>query len=347
MQPKRPTSADVAALAGVSRTTVSFVLNGRDMAITAATRERVLDAARQLGYQPNASARQLAGGQSHTVGLVLRQTREQVAGDAFLAETLRGLTNAARSRGFRVLVESFLPGEDGYGELVRSRRTDGLVISGPRSDDRHLRDIIREGFPLVLQGMLPGVDVPSVDVDNPAGARLAVEHLLGLGHRRIGCITNAPLAYTAARERLDGYQAALKAVGIEPDPQWVEEAAFDAPSGRRAMQALLHRADLEAVFVASDVVAFGAIDAVRAAGMRIPDDISIVGFDDIPLAAFLVPPLTTIHLPAYELGHAVGIALLDRISHAPVPPRTLLPTKLVVRASTGPPRPSRSPRRDH
>ena len=347
MQPKRPTSADVAALAGVSRTTVSFVLNGRDVAITPATRERVLDAARQLGYHPNAPARQLAGGQSHTVALVLRQTREQVAGDALLTETLRGLTIAARSRGFRVLVESFLPGDDGYAELVRTRRADGLVVSGPRTDDRHLADLAREGFPLVLQGSMPGLDVPSVDIDNVAGARLAVEHLLGLGHKRIGCITNAPLAYTAARERLDGYRAAMHGAGIEPDAAWVTEAAFDAPSGRRAMRTLLERADLEAVFVASDVVAFGAMDAVRATGRRIPDDLSIVGFDDIPLAAFLEPSLTTVRLPAYELGHAAGIALLDRISRTRVPDRTLLPTDLVVRASSGPPRPSPSQRRGH
>jgi LacI family transcriptional regulator len=335
MQPKRPTSADVAALAGVSRTTVSFVLNGRDVAITPATRERVLDAARQLGYHPNAPARQLAGGQSHTVALVLRQTREQVAGDALLTETLRGLTIAARSRGFRVLVESFLPGDDGYAELVRTRRADGLVVSGPRTDDRHLADLAREGFPLVLQGSLPGLDVPSVDIDNVAGARLAVEHLLGLGHQRIGCITN------------DGYRAAMRGARIEPDAAWVIEAAFDAPSGRRAMRTLLERADLDAVFVASDVVAFGAMDAVRATGRRIPDDLSIVGFDDIPLAAFLEPSLTTVRLPAYELGHAAGIALLDRISRTRVPDRTLLPTDLVVRASSGPPRPSPSQRRGH
>lgn len=347
MQPKRPTSADVAALAGVSRTTVSFVLNGRDVAITPATRARVMEAARQLGYHPHASARQLAGGQSHTVGLVMRQTREQVAGDALLSETLRGLTTAARSRGFRVLVESFQPGDAGYTELVRSSRTDGLVVSGPRTDDSHLRDLVADGFPIVLQGALPDVDVPSVDVDNAAGARLAVDHLVGLGHRRIACITNAPLAYTAARERLEGYRTALKAAGIRPDPAWVEEAAFDAPSGGRAVQALVARTDVTAIFVASDVVAFGAIDAIRATGRRIPDDLSIVGFDDIPLAAFLEPPLTTIRIPAYELGHAAGTALLDRISRARVPVRTVLATELVVRASTGRPRPSPSPRRDH
>src|SRR5687767_11257755 len=148
MDPKRPTSADVAALAGVSRTTVSFVLNGRDTSISPATRERVLDAARELGYHPHASARQLAGGRSHTLGLVVRQSPEQIAGDALLAETLRGLTAAARSRGFRVIVEAIDGGESPYADLLRSRRVDGLVVSGPRSDDPDLKALIGEGFPV-------------------------------------------------------------------------------------------------------------------------------------------------------------------------------------------------------
>jgi DNA-binding LacI/PurR family transcriptional regulator len=189
--------------------------------------------------------------------------------------------------------------------------------------------------------------VTSVDVDNRAGARGAVEHLIALGHRRIGCVTNAPLAYTAASERLDGYRDALRAANIEPRPEWVVEAAFDAGSGHRAMAELLARGPVDAVFVASDVVAFGALGALREAGRRVPDDISVVGFDDIPLAAFLEPPLTTVRLPAYALGHAVASALLDRIANPAAPRRTLLPTELVVRSSTGPPRSATVARRAH
>jgi len=202
MDPRRPTSADVAALAGVSRATVSFVLNERaDVKISSATRLRVIDAANELGYHPHAPARQLAGGSSLTLGLVLLQTPEQVAGDALLAETLRGLSSAARTAGYRVLVESIVPGDGGYADILRTRRAEGLVISGPRSDDATLEALAGERFPIVLQGSLPGFALPSVDVDNVAGARQAVEHLVGLGHRRIGCVTNAPLAYTAAMER--------------------------------------------------------------------------------------------------------------------------------------------------
>jgi DNA-binding LacI/PurR family transcriptional regulator len=208
------------------------------------------------------------------------------------------------------------------------------VVSGPRVDDPSLLELIRDGFPVVLQGSLPDLPVTSVDVDNVAGARQAVEHLVALGHRRIACITNAPLVYTAARERLDGYRDALEAAGIAYDDEIVTEGAFDAPSGHRAMMVLLDRAQFDAVFVASDVVALGAIGALRETGRRIPADVSVVGFDDIPLAAFFDPPLTTVRLPAFELGQAAGRALIHRIADRATPDRTLLPIELVIRSST-------------
>jgi DNA-binding LacI/PurR family transcriptional regulator len=338
--PRRPTSADVATEAGVSRTTVSFVLNDRtDMKIPEDTRQRVLLAAARLGYHPHAPARQLAGGRSHVLALVLRQSPEQIAGDAVLAETLRGLASAARGGGFRVMVEPLEPNgqEAMYTALLRAQHADGLVISGPRVDDPSLMELLRDEFPVVLQGALPGVAVPSVDVDNIAGARGAVEHLLSLGHTRIACITNAPLVYTAAQDRLEGYRQALTTAGIEVRPEWIAEAAFDAPSGHAAMAALLKGTTFDAVFVASDVVALGAIAGLREAGRRVPDDVSVVGFDDIPLAAYFDPPLTTVRLPAYELGQAAGRALLERIADRAIPERTLLPTELIVRASTAPP----------
>ena len=334
---RRPTSSDVAARAGVSRTTVSFVLNGRaDVKIPDTTRRRVLDAAHELGYVPHAPARQLAGGRSHIIALVLRQSAEQVAGDPILVETLRGLASAARSGGFRVMVEPLtLDGPEGsYTSLLRAQHADGLVVSGPRIDDPALLELVRDGFPVVLQGSLPGVSVTSVDVDNVAGARDATEHLIGLGHRRIACITNAPLVYTAARERLDGYEAAMEAAGLAIDPELIAEGDFDAASGHRAMAALLAKSTIDAAFVASDVVALGAFGALREAGYRVPDDVSIVGFDDIPLAAFFDPPLTTVRLPAFELGQAAGRALLERIAERTISHRTLLPIELIERAST-------------
>lgn len=340
--PRRPTSADVATAAGVSRTTVSFVLNERtDVKIPRETRQRVLSAAERLGYHPHGPAGQLARGRSQVIALVMRQTPEQVAGDAILAETLRGLASAARAGGSRIMVESLAPeGPDGtYGALLRSQNADGLIISGPRRDDPSLLDLLHDGFPIVLQGHLPGVPVASVDVDNVAGARGAVEYLLSIGHRRIACISNAPLVYTAALERLRGYREALAGAGVQVNDDLIIEAEFDARSGHAAMAALLARdVPFDAVFVASDVVALGAIGALRQAGRRVPDDVSVVGFDDIPLAGYFDPPLTTVRLPAYELGQAAGRALLDRIAARTMPSRTLLPTELIVRDSTAPPR---------
>ena len=333
----RPTSADVAARAGVSRTTVSFVLNYRtDVQIPDETRQRVFRAASELGYHPHMPARQLAAGRSNVLGLVLRQSAEQVAGDATLAETLRGVASAARAAGSRVMVEPLAP-EGTYDRLLRSHQADGLIVSGPRTDDPSLSQLTDDGFPVVLQGCLPGLDVPSVDIDNVAAAASAVRHLLSLGHRRIACITNAPLAYSAAHERLQGYREALEGAGIDYDETLVEEGAFDAASGERAANTLLGRTTFTAMFVASDVLALGASNALREADRRVPDDVSVVGFDDIALAAYFVPPLTSVRVPAFELGQAAGGALLDRIADRAVALRTVLPTELIVRGSTAPP----------
>jgi LacI family transcriptional regulator len=340
MSRRRPTSADVARLAGVSRTTVSFVLNETPSAqISLPTRERVLAAAAELEYSPSAAARTLAGGATRILGLVMRQRPEQVAVDALLPETLRGLTTAARDAGYRVLVESMPPGDDSYTALLHSQHADGLVVSGPLADDRGLAAIQREGFPVVLQGTLNGLDIPSVDVDNRLGARQAVRHLLDSGHRAIACVTNAPIAYTAAADRLAGYREALEEAGIPFDDRLVAEGAFDAASGHSALGRLLRRGvPFTAVFAASDVVALGVIGAARSHHLEVPAQLAVVGFDDIPLAAHFDPPLTTVRLPAYELGLAAGRLLIDRIDGDRVPAQTLLATNLVVRRSAPGPR---------
>ena len=337
---KRPTSADVAALAGVSRTTVSLVLNDRqNVAIPQSTRGRVRAAADQLGYHVNATARQLAVGTSRNLGLVLRQSTEQVASDALLAETLRGIADAARGAGYRILVEPLAPGEGRYATLLHAGHTDGLIVSGPRADDDELARLAADDAPIVVQGRVAGISLPSVDVDNRSAAAEAVGHLLALGHRRIACVVNAPLAYTAAADRLAGYLDALAAYGLGQELALIAEADFDPPSGRRAMDRILDGggAAISAVFVASDVAALGAIAALRESGRSIPGDVSVVGFDDIPLAAYLDPPLTTIRVPARELGLAAGRALIAKLEHRPVEERTLLPTELIVRASTAAP----------
>jgi LacI family transcriptional regulator len=340
---KRVTAQDVARLAGVSRTTVSFVLNNvTDMRISEETRQKVLEAARLLNYHPDAVARRMVTGQTRVLGFVLRQSPEQAFADLFLPQVLNGLSQAAARQGYQVLFEPIPPDQPNtmYARLVNERHVDGIILSGPRFDDEDLLHLHREGAALVLIGRLPDVEIPYVDVDNIGGARMATEYLIRKGHRRIGLITNAPLSYTASAERLAGYRQALEAAGLPFDETLVRCGNFTPQSGYQAMTDLLQVRPLPtAVFVASDTVALGALQAIRHAGLQIPTDISLIGFDDIPLAGFLDPPLTTVHLPAFNLGWEAAEMLLQRLQTEEASPLyRLLATHLVERESCAPPR---------
>ena len=336
---RRVTSRDVAERAGVSRTTVSFVLNEVEgMRISQETRQRVLDAAQELGYVPNAVAQALASRRTRIIGLVFSRSYHHLTSDDFILQIVDGLLDVVRQHDIRLLLDSVenWDQEDAYLNLVRAKRIDGVILSLPRSDDIELHVLAEEGFPVVLIGRLPGVDICSVDVDNRAAARVAVEHLLSLGHTRIGCITNGDPSFIAASDRLLGYQEALATADIPYDETLVRYGNYSPESGFEAMNGLLQGAVLPtAVFVASDVVAFGAMAAIHEHKLKIPDDIAVIGFDDVPLSRFFYPPLTTIHLPAAELGRKAGELLFDLILHQVEPGRqVLLETELAVRASS-------------
>jgi DNA-binding LacI/PurR family transcriptional regulator len=252
---------------------------------------------------------------------------------------LQGISQAARQRGYHVLFYPIEPTEDpsSYVRLARGRHVDGLILSGPRSDDTHLLKLYQEGYPIVLQGQLPGTAIPFVDVDNVKGASLAVEHLVGLGHRRIGTVTNAPLTYTAARQRLDGYRQTLEQHGIKYEPAWVCYGHFDEESGERAVNELFENGvDLTALFVASDAVAYGVLRAARRRGLTIPDDLALVAFDDIPTSRYVFPSLTTVRLPAFGLGWAASDLLIRLVSRPDVEEtQVVLDTELIIRRSCG------------
>jgi LacI family transcriptional regulator len=342
MPRRRATSKDVADLAGVSRTTVSFVLNKTSgMRIGAATRLRVLRAAQRLNYHPDATARRMAGGRTFILGFVLRQSPEQAFNDHFLPQVLTGLSCTASEHGYHILFETIAPGDHSgaYARLVRERHVDGIVLSGPRSDDRELRAIDAEGAPIVLMGKLSNSRIPSVDVDNVKSAAMATEHLVRLGHRRIGIITNAPVAYTASADRLKGYRSALRQAGIPYDRSLVSYGNFTPQSGLVAMKKLLaSKPHPSAIFVASDTVALGALQELDRRNLRVPKDISLIGCDDIPLAEFIDPPLTTIRLPASALGRAAANLLISLIDGEKNAEReVLLDTELIVRSSTASP----------
>ena len=335
---KRATSNDVAAVAGVSRTTVSFVLNDvPNTQIPEETRHRVWEAARVLGYYPDASARSLASRRSGNIGVLLCGSADRVFGDVFLMEVLSGIHEIIHPRRYHILLEAIddITAPDAYIGLVRSRHVDGLIVAGPRIDDRHMQELEAEGFPVVLLGRLPESSLCQVDVDHQAGVRTAVDYLLYRGHRRLAFIGQGPPIYAATQARLRGYIEALAAASLSPDPAMIRYADFSRASGYNVMRSLLQSGERPtAVFVGSDLVAFGALAAAREAGLRIPEDVAIVGFDDVPMAADVTPPLTTVCLPAETLGRTAAAMLMQLITGEEITERTvLLETHLVVRQS--------------
>ena len=347
-RPKTPrapaSSAEVARRAGVSRTTVSFVLNDvRDRGISAATRERVLAVARELGYEPNAAARTLAGGATRTVALVVPQL-DHLHVDAFLAQLVASVNASCHGHGLRLLIES-TEGEGrepgGFLQLVRSRSIDGLIVANLRTAEiAHLRRLRDSGLPLVVFGCgLPTDEgFATMGDDTWRSAQLPVRHLLALGHRRIGLVNYAQPAFHSAEQRERGWRQALADHGIAPDPGWIVHGDISAQSGYLATRALLARdAGLTALFAGNDTIAFGVLKALAEAGRRVPKDVAVVGYDDIPLAPYASPPLTSVHTDPIGHGRQAVAMLLAQLRAGEAAPTTtaIAPTALVVRASCG------------
>ena len=334
---KRITSQDVADRAGVSRTTVSFVLNNvKGMNISSETRQKVLDAAESLSYIPDASAQALASRRAKAIGLVMTRSPHHIATDAFLPQVIGGLMEIVKESRLRLLFEwvEVEHQDRAYLELARAKHIDGMILLTPRIDDAGLKKLAEVELPTVLMGELTGTNLYSVDVDNRLAARNAVEYLIKLGHTRIACITNAPKNFSSSSDRLLGYRDALLAAGLSFDERLIRYGDFDPQSGYWQMKSLLAGRLFTAVFVASDNVAIGANAALREAGLRAPEDISMIGFDDIPWSQFADPPLTTIRLPAQELARMACLLLIDLL-HGNEPPtrRQLLSTELIIRKS--------------
>jgi LacI family transcriptional regulator len=298
----------------------------------------VLRAARELDYYPTAAARSLASGKTQRIGMIMGEGEARLSADAFWPGFLSGVTAAVRQRGYRLLLQMAedVTSHEAYVSLIREKQVDGLILSGPRNDDPLLPKLAEENFPLVLHGYLPDVPFPCVDVDNEASAREAVKHLIGLGHQRIGFISNAPLWYAGANDRLLGYRHALADSGIDYDPTYMRTANFLPETGYRAMESLLALPrPPTAVFAAGDVIAMGALSAVHAAGLRVPEDVALIGFDDLFMAAYVRPPLTTVRVPTYGLGWTAAQMLVATIEGDPEVASVTLEAELVIRESCG------------
>lgn len=339
MQRKRVTSKDVAEKVGVSRTTVSLVLNNvQGIQISPETRQKVMDAANELGYVPDATAQALVSRQTKAIGLVLTRSQHHIATDAFLPKIISGLLTTAKKNNIRMLVDwvETEHQESAYFELARAKRIDGMIVSTPRLNDAALKALENADMPTVMMGSIAGSNLPFVDVDNTKAAEKATSYLVGLGHRNIACISNAPPEYTAAPERVMGFKNILSQMDIPINENLIRYADFDPESGYECMKSLMNTGEkFTAAFVASDNVAIGAKSALREAGWRIPDDVSLVGFDDIPWAKYSDPPLTTIKLPAESLAQSACTLLLDLIKDKGENKQNqiILDTELIIRKS--------------
>jgi len=333
------TISDVARRAGVSTATVSRVLSGIGQA-RPDTRARVLAAARDLGYRPSGVARSLKLRRTRTIGLIVTDIT-----NPFFPQLVRAVEDAAREREFAVLLCNAAEDperEAGYLEVLAGRRVDGIVVASAGLGARQAAWIARAPLPVVLVNAAAGASVPTLLSDNVGGARLAVDHLIALGHRSIGHVAG-PAGNAAAPDRLAGARLALEAAGLGADRLAVAEGDGHVAGGARATAELL-AADpgLTAVFAYNDLSAIGALRALRAAGLRVPADVSVVGFDDVDLAAYADPPLTTVAQDIASLGRRAAERLFELVDGDARPASagagpTVLPVRLVLRGSTAPP----------
>lgn len=320
----------VAAAAGVSPSTVSRILTG-NARVSDDKRTAVEEAIQRLGYQPNVMARGLAQGRTYSIGVLTQDINSP-----FYGEALRGIEDALAGTGIAPLFVSghwHLQDEVDRMALMLARRVEGVIVLTGRLTDAQLLDYAQR-VPVVVTGRdLKGRGLISLRVDDFEGAKLATRHLIELGHRTIAHIAG-PQDHGDSVERLRGYRAALTEAGITFDPNLVVYADFHEPSGVLAVNQLLSsRQSFTAVFASNDQTAFGARLAFFQRNIRVPEDVSLVGFDDLPAAQYTIPPLTTVHQPVYELGHMAAQSLLSLIEghKATV---SLPPFKLVVRDST-------------
>ena len=336
VQPTRPTIRDVAQRAQVSLSTVSVVLNATAPA-SEHTRRRVLAAVRELGYEPNSHARNLRSGRAQAVGLIVPDILNE-----FFALVAEGVQEEARRRDYLLVLcssDAEPEQEAGNARLIRANRLDGVVhLSGTGTSPEPLLALAEDVALVVVDERIEGLDRPFVGSDNRRGARLAAELALANGHRRFGIVEGPPALWTA-RQRLAGYRDALSEAGIDADAVGSVAGDYRVASGVAAARELLRgprRTRPTALLVANDLMAVGCLRHCAGAGIRVPEDVAIVGYDDVPLAALVTPALTTVRQPARELGRtAVGL-LLDLIEGRDVPPDVDLPAELVVRESLGP-----------
>jgi LacI family transcriptional regulator len=347
-RPPRPSIQDVADRAGVSIKTVSRVINGSD-GVRPATLKRVRQAIDALGYAPSSAARQLArsrGTRTVRIGVVIPVEPEKAMSHRVFFETFQGLGDAMHGDGHQLILH-INARTDSFVETWRSAGTDGLIVMSAPAADPRVVELQRESVPFVLTcrpdqpGSQLDESVAWVDSDHTHGGQVAMDHLLSLGHTRIGLV-NGPRELMVSRLREVGVQTSLEQHGLATDLVRTVDAEFSVEDGQ-AIGGLMLNSETRptAIFCGSDSLALGVVNAAEAAGLRVPQDVSVVGYDDIELSRFLNPPLTTVRQDSRLKGRLAATTLLRRLDGGATrdgrPEQHLLTTELVVRRSSGPP----------
>ena len=327
-----PTIKDVAKRARVSIATVSRVVNESPHSVSQATRERVLEAIKALDYRPNALAQGLIMKRSMTVGIIIPDIS-----NPYYAEIVRGIQDIADEAGYAVMLQNTDRRKERIIkciQLLRDKRADGIIFSGGIIHGYETLSTLRELAQRVVVIGRHEVDFPAVRVDNIVGATQAVQHLIDLGHQRIGFISGSRTS-TTSNDRLRGYKNALAQHGIPYEKHLVGQGNLTPESGNLEAKTLLEREDRPtAIFATNDLMAYGAINAAKEQGLNVPEDLAVVGFDNIPLSSYFEPPLTTVGIPMYELGVASMQMLIDLICKNSFEHLKIFKTKLIIRDST-------------
>lgn len=330
---------DVARLANVSITTVSRVINNSSQ-IKPETRERVLDAIQKLNFRPNKLAQSLGSGSFQSIGVVATRTSYQAFGNPYFSMVLQAIGEAAEQKNYEII---FCSTSDESRELekcmsmIESKVVQGLLLLGSRIHDRLVEELSRIGFPFVLVGRVIDEELSksiySVDTDSLKDCREAVDYLIGLGHKRIGCI-HAPLKYVVSKDRLDGYIEAHKRAMLPVDYSLIVDGGYSSDHAYQAAMKLLQNPNPPtAIFATDDMKAIGAYKAMMELGIKIPDQISLIGHNNYEISQFITPSLTTIDVPIYDLGSTSAGVLFDLIEGKTPPKRSILETKFITRDS--------------
>lgn len=335
----RPTSTDVAHAAGVSRSAVSFAFNQPER-LALATRDRILEAARDLGYAPNTLARMLKAGQTQSLGVLLPQNLSKVLENPYYAQFLTGVGQVCDQEGYTLLLTP--PLRESMLKAIPYAAVDGFVVCGLEHDRGEVAELERRGIPFVLVDSSRYENVPSVDVDDECGAFEVLQHVLQLGHRRVAVVSIDPGPELAERgyrgplaRRRAGMERALAEFGMTMDDVTLVEVPCTRMEGYRVTRALMAEQRPTAIVAASDILAFGAVDALHELGLEVPTDVSVTGFDDLVESAWLRPRLTTVRQAITTKGRSAADFLISAIRGEDQHPHQLLGTTLIVRDSTG------------